>query len=441
MSLILSAAGQIDERDFMKLKAALRAHVDDEGRLVLPAEIVSRYGLKPGTEVYIDDGSNSLRLRQPVTHLAKVYIEPTNACNLECRTCIRNIWDEPLGRMDSKTFDRVVKGLEAFSPRPTVFFGGFGEPLSHPGIVDMIAKVKVLGAPVELITNGTLLTQDMSRRLIEASLDVLWVSLDGATPESYADVRLGAALPEVLAHLANLRKIRWGDYPPPFGFDYHLKPQVGIVFVAMKRNIADLPAVISLGNQLGASRFLVTNVLPYTAEMCDEILYSRALTDAMYLPTLWGARMKLPKMDMTETTRESLFKVMRGGHTMILAGASLGESNNRCPFIESGSMAIGWEGNLSPCLPLLHNHVTYLNGWERSLRRYGVGNIIERDLNVLWNSPEYVTFRERVQKFDFSYCIFCGGCNLIETNEEDCFGNTFPTCGGCLWAQGVIQCP
>jgi hypothetical protein len=33
------------------------------------------------------------------------------------------------------------------------------------------------------------------------------------------------------------------------------------------------------------------------------------------------------------------------------------------------------------------------------------------------------------------------GCNLSETNEEACFGNPFPTCGGCLWAQGVIQCP
>jgi hypothetical protein len=80
------------------------------------------------------------------------------------------------------------------------------------------------------------------------------------------------------------------------------------------------------------------------------------------------------------------------------------------------------------------------NGWYTDVRE-PVGNVIERDLNVLWNAPEYITFRERVQKFDFSYCIFCGGCNLIETNEEDCFGNTFPTCGGCLWAQGVIQCP
>jgi len=65
----------------------------------------------------------------------------------------------------------------------------------------------------------------------------------------------------------------------------------------------------------------------------------------------------------------------------------------------------------------------------------------ERKLRELWNEPAYLAFRERVQTFDFSPCTFCGGCNLSEINEEDCFGNTFPTCGGCLWAQGVIQCP
>ena len=35
--------------------------------------------------------------------------------------------------------------------------------------------------------------------LVDAGLDVLWVSMDGATPESYEDVRLGAELPHVLA--------------------------------------------------------------------------------------------------------------------------------------------------------------------------------------------------------------------------------------------------
>ena len=124
----------------MKLKPELRAHVDDEGRLVLPAEIVSRYGLKRGTEVYIDDGSNGLRLRQPVTHLSKVYIEPTNACNLQCRTCIRNGWEEPLGQMDKHIFARIAEGLKQFSPVPSVFFGGFGEPLFHPDILLLLQR-------------------------------------------------------------------------------------------------------------------------------------------------------------------------------------------------------------------------------------------------------------------------------------------------------------
>jgi dihydroorotate dehydrogenase subfamily 1 len=42
---------------------------------------------------------------------------------------------------------------------------------------------------------------------------------------------------------------------------------------------------------------------------------------------------------------------------------------------------------------------------------------------------------------DGEACTSCGACELMNNNEEDCFGNKFPTCGGCLWAQGVIQCP
>ena len=409
----------------------LRAHVDDEGRLILPPEVASHYGLKPGANVHIDELPRGLRLRLPVTHLAKVYIEPTNACNLECRTCIRNVWDEPPGQMSGATFIRIVEGLRAFSPVPTVFFGGFGEPLAHPEIFEMVAEAKALGAPVELITNGTLLTGDISRRLIEAGLDVLWVSLDGATPESYADVRLGAALPEVLANLAGFREARRASHPP--------KPKIGIVFVAMRRNIADLPEVIRLGNRLGAKRFLVTNVLPYTAEMCKEILYSLALTDIVYMPST--SRLELPKIDVNKITRWSLYNVMRGGHSVSFAGGNLSEASDRCPFIERGVTAISWNGGVSPCLPLLHSHVSFSNESERLSRRYVVGNLSESDLQEIWNAREYVAFRERVQEFEFSPCTFCGGCNLSYANEEDCFGNTFPTCGGCLWAQAVIQCP
>ena len=93
------------------------------------------------------------------------------------------------------------------------------------------------------------------------------------------------------------------------------------------------------------------------------------------------------------------------------------------------------------CLALLHSHASFLNDRARFSRRYVIGNVGERDLGDLWNAADHVAFRERVAAFGFSPCTFCGGCELSEMNEADCYGNSFPTCGGCLWAQGVLQCP
>jgi MoaA/NifB/PqqE/SkfB family radical SAM enzyme len=407
--------------------------------------------------------------------LAKLYIEPTNCCNLTCRTCIRNIWGEEGGYMSQAVFDRIIASLfpdsspaeesvgalagiegaagpsvtdrglaarlsAARSARrrpgdvaPTVFFGGFGEPLAHPELVNMVARAKSAGARVEMITNGTLLTPDISRRLIAARLDRLWVSLDGARPESYADIRLGAELPQVLANLAAFRSARPPAHKP--------MPEIGIAFVAMRRNVADVPELLRLGAQLGARYYMITNVLPHTPEMCNEILYESALSEISYLQSPWVPAINLPKLDVNERTGDLLYQVLRSHRNVTFAGSNLGSGNDRCPFIDQGAAAVGWDGAFSPCLDLLHEHVSYLHGRPRHTRRYVVGNVAERDLLDLWNDPEHQAFRSRVEHFEFSPCSFCGGCELSLANEADCTGHTFPTCGGCLWGQGIIQCP
>lgn len=408
----------------------MQARVDEEGRLILPQEVMSRLGLAPGAEVHLDESANTLRLRIPVSRLRKVYIEPTNACNLTCRTCMRNIWEMPTGMMSGATFAQILSGLRDF-PRPlTVFFGGFGEPLSHPAIVEMVQQVKKLGASAELITNGTLLTEARARALIAAGLDVLWVSLDGATPESYADVRLGAVLPDVIHNIERFRDLRHPVHRPT--------PQIGIAFVAMKHNIDDLPEMLQLAKRLRASRFMITNVLPYTDEMRDEVLYKRLLNNGHYMSAPHFPTLHLPRMD-TGTIHD--VSALYDDWHVAFTGQQPVTATDRCPFIESGAVAVGWDGRVSPCLPLLYDHSGALNGIERSSRHYAAGNVNETALHTLWNSPEYVAFRQKVQEFDFSPCAICVGCNLSEKNEEDCYGSTFPTCGGCLWAQGIIQCP
>jgi MoaA/NifB/PqqE/SkfB family radical SAM enzyme len=121
--------------------------------------------------------------------------------------------------------------------------------------------------------------------------------------------------------------------------------------------------------------------------------------------------------------------------------SSLAELRGHCPFIRQGSTAIAWDGSVSPCLPLMHQYESYLMDILRSVKRYVIGNIAEQGIMDLWESREYVDFRKRVDEFDFSPCTVCASCQMAESNQEDCYGNTFPTCGGCLWAQGFIRCP
>ena len=274
------------------------AEVDEHGRLIIPPEVARQYGLNPGSKVRLDEGTNCVRMHRPVTHLTKVYIEPTVACNLDCITCFRNAWDQPIGRMTEETFENILNGLKKMDPIPNVYFGGIGEPLFHPKTVEWIRRVKELGVKVELITNGTILTEKKSRELIDAGLDVLWVSIDGATPESFTDVRMGAELPLILENLRRLFKMRKGGHFP--------QPEIGVAFVAMKRNINDLPKIIKMGHTFGARYFSVSNVQPATAEMQAHRLYDRTIRNIAYLPSPVLPKLSLPKMDFNEETQAAL---------------------------------------------------------------------------------------------------------------------------------------
>jgi len=306
--------------------------------------------------------------------------------------------------------------------------------LAHPDILNMVSTAKNAGAKVELITNGTLLDETTARGLIESGIDRIWFSIDGATPQSYEDVRLGDALPLVIANLTRLRELRRQLYE-------FRAPKIGIAFVAMKRNIEDLPAVVELGKRLGADQFSISHVLPHTPELQEQALYSpsRFVGDAQ--PSRWAPMIALPRIDIEQLTPEFLKKLLKGEKPFSIVRQHISSGVNLCPFVEKGSLSIRWDGAVSPCLPLMHTHVSYLDDRLRTSNAYHVGNVNDNDLTALWNAPTYVELREKLQIHDFSPCSFCNSCEMANDNLEDCFGNNQPTCGGCLWAQGFIQCP
>ncbi len=412
-----------------RLSLSGRLTVDRDANLAIPAGRAARYGLRPGAEATFEAGANSLLVHRPEEHLAKVYLEPTSRCNLNCRACMRHVWDEPPGDMDAATLDRVVAGLRAVDPTPEVFLGGFGEPLVHPDILGVVAILKKAGARVEMITNGLLLGRDVARELFRLELDGLWVSLDGATTASHGGMRPGGDLATVVENVARFNQLKC--------YRHDDRPAIGVSFVATRGNLAQLPEVVALGSRLGASRFMVTNLLPHTPEMRDEILFRRAL---------WNRRrslanLTLPRMDADRAQVEALGRLAFLDELTDYRRADFSATFDTCPFVDRGSVSVRWDGAVAPCLALLHDDVTYLDETRRETRACVMGRLDRRGLVDIWRDPEYLAFRRRIREFDLSPCSSCNSCEMAAANEKDCYGSVHPACGGCLWAQGFIQCP
>ena len=77
--------------------------IGEKGTIRLPEGQLSRWGLEPGASCVVKETADGLLLRPSEPPLAKIYLEPTTNCNLQCRTCMRTSWDEPLRGLDAFT--------------------------------------------------------------------------------------------------------------------------------------------------------------------------------------------------------------------------------------------------------------------------------------------------------------------------------------------------
>ena len=408
--------------------------VGEHGEFVIGEAQRRRWGLVPGGRVIAAETPHGLLLRPADPPLTKVYVEPTSHCNLNCRTCVRHSWQEPGGTMAMATYRRLVEGLRAVPTLRKVSFWGFGEPLLHPDIVAMVSLAGGLGAQTEIITNGLLLDAARAKALVQAGLDSLVFSIDGASAEAYAEVRAGGDFDLVRENASALRRAR-AESP-------RHNPEIGIEFVATRRNVHELPALRRLALEIGASFIVVSNVLPYTRELAEETLYDVAvgLMKARQR-NKWQPQIVLPVMDTRWEAAIPLSRLVEQTDGEDGLARRVGGNGAYCKFVGEGSLAVGWDGQASPCVALMHSYTCFVLGREKQIRRYTVGDVAAQSVADIWESEGYRRFRARVQAFEFSPCAHCGGCHLAESNEEDCYGNPFPVCGDCLWARGAIQCP
>jgi len=368
-----------------------------------------------------------------VDSLNKIYIEPTNGCNLKCRTCIRHVWNEPEGEMEWDLYASLIEQVSANGTPCTIAFSGFGEPLMHPRFPDMVRLAHEKGLRTEVTSNAQLLSQSLASELVDAGLDQFVVSIDGTSSKTYCDVRDGASLETIKRNMRTFYLYALHTQ--------HGRPSVriGIEFVAMKRNISELPELSRIAPLIGASFIVVSNVIPHTKELKDEVLYGLKMTAYRGQGSRWVPTWHMPKMDWNNLTSETLSRIHKTQANVQFLDINLNERNNYCPFIHTNSITIAWDGSVSPCPALMHHYTYYVRDREKVVKPCKVGSLRGKSLFDIWHEPEYVSFRERVRTFDFPPCVDCN-CELVESNEADCYGNTFPVCGDCLWARGIIRC-
>src|SRR5205085_6880469 len=101
-------------------------------------------------------------------------------------------------------------------------------------------------------TNATLLSRDDCRRLVDAGVAWVHVSVDGATPETFEHIRAGARFDGVVENLASLVEAKRDARSAT--------PRVQLNVVVMRSNLSELPAIVRLAARLGVARCWVQSL-------------------------------------------------------------------------------------------------------------------------------------------------------------------------------------
>ena len=206
-----------------------------------------------------DEGEKKL-----LSHPIRGYIEVSNFCNLRCQMCGQSYFDDHGGKrlhMAKEAYKEIVKILP-YLDETTIT--GFGESLLSPYFWELM-ELLPWGGIKKLITNGVLIDQETTRRLMKYPINDYTLSFEAIDRETYRFIRSADCLDQVIQNLKDLdanRKAAGRN-------DIH----IGIGFVAMKRNIEQLPEFIRRAKQYGADTVQVSFLHVTRPHLIEESLY------------------------------------------------------------------------------------------------------------------------------------------------------------------------
>lgn len=310
--------------------------------------------------------------REPRRAFEAFQVEVTTRCNLQCVMCpvtvLAGQW--PARDMPWETFERLA---EAFSHARWVYLQGWGEPMLHRRIFDMIARAKQAGCKVGFTTNGTRLAPESGARLIDAGLDLVAVSIAGASAPTHEAIRAGSDFAQLVEKLRAFLRLRASRGAA--------RPKVELLYLMTPGNLAELPQAVGLAAELGADELVATNLDYVMTPALDALrAYGKAAAPRALAAAIEEARAAAKRCGIA-------FRPYPLEHREMAV----------CDLDPLRILYVGADGSVSPCV------YTSLAG-QRDLPRVfegralevpavSFGNLNAQPLMEIWESAAYRQFR------------------------------------------------
>ncbi len=420
----------------------------------------------------------------------KIYVELTTRCNLQCSMCVKYAPGSciPESDMELGVFQALLPSL---AHADTVILNGIGESLMHPNLLEIIGMAHeqmAVGSSIGLQSNGLLLNQEMAQKLIVQGLSTLCLSVDSCDEPSGVHASREHSFTTVKRAINCVSEAR-----KKVGEVFTL----GLEIVLTLKNIDDLPELVSWAAGNDVDYILTSHLILYgnTSE-AENLFYSHSpealsifkkyndqaaslgfdfiqefkkyrtfagtRTDRTFADLLARARKEAMDGDIqfnfdhfdqrhhiSEEKIERIFsraKQIADKHGVDIVLPSLQATAQRnCPFISDDTVFIAVNGDVMPCHFLWHTYSGRVLNENVQVHKRVFGNIDDESLESIWQTGEYVNFREEAGRHEYARCWTCpqGPCPTLVNDQSgyanDCYGSQVP-CGHCQWNLGGVRC-
>lgn len=182
------------------------------------------------------------RPRKMAGRSINIQLDPTSSCNLRCAMCIREDLDEA-HKNKNMTLEEFRYIYDLTQPR-SINMAATGEPLLNRDFLEMIRYAKKVNhGKIITSTNLTTVNEKIAREIVESRLDILKISVDAATEETYLKIRRRPFFKRIIENTKMISAIKQQIHSD--------KPQMRFEFVIQKDNYQEMKPLIELSRKIG----------------------------------------------------------------------------------------------------------------------------------------------------------------------------------------------